>query len=406
MAKLAIWEFEDQAVFDGESTFAEVSPPLERSLRSGTLEITFRPYTIHRATVLTNGVPMRTEGAFCIVVTHDGAVSLSLSSSAGDPVRLQTAAGFVSPGERVQATLSWGKTARFTVVNCSRLKFDAANPEAGYLTTIPLRAVLHLTPKQKITFGSATEGIAPYFHGKLIRASLSDTIDAPTVAPPAAKVVDISMASRGNVIPRRVAPAREMSRRDQAVERLSEAGRGRSPFHIATAKGERPLSEIRGGDEILTRANGMQVVRWVGRVMLDWNDLRDRPHLKPIVFPKGALGHGLPEDDTYLPPHHRLVVSKRDLTRIAETQQILSSARSLSGGHGVHEANAMNVVYTHLQFDRTQLILVNGIWVEAFNPFDDMRGAVFDAQREELFDLFPGLSTLSDRKVPAENEPG
>lgn len=402
MAKLAIWEFEENSVFDGECTFAEIKPPLDKSLRSGTIEVTFRPYSIHRATILTNGVPSQSEGAFCIVLTHDGAINLSLSSTAGDPVRLQTAGDFVSPGERVQVTLTWGKSAKFTVVNCSRLKFDLANPAAGYMTNLPLRSVLHISQKQLITFASAQGGNAPFFHGKLVRATLCDSIEKPTVEPPQAKVVDFA-AIQSAVRPRRVTVDRDKSRRSKAIDRLSEKSSGQSPFHIATAQGERPLSEIRTGDEVLTRANGLQPVRWVRRVMLDWNDLRDRPHLKPIVFPKGALGHGLPEDDTYLPPHHRLVVSKRDLTRIAEKQQVLSSARSLAGGYGVHEANAMSVVYTHLQFDQTQLVLINGIWVEAFNPQDERRGAAFDAQREELCDLFPSLANPGNLVTEAEN---
>jgi hypothetical protein len=128
--------------------------------------------------------------------------------------------------------------------------------------------------------------------------------------------------------------------------------------------------------------------------MLDWDQLREKPHLRPIVIRKGALGNGLPEDDVSLPPLHRLVVSRRDMSRKFEAKQVLVNARSLAGSEGVFEANAMGITYTHLQFSRSQIIQANGVWVEAFNPFDKLRGSGFDDQREELFDLFPRLRGL------------
>lgn len=395
MAKRAIWEFGEGEIFDGNNMFAEVPAGHDHEMNSGTWELIVKPHKIHRASIFSHGVPVRDSGAFGVVLTHTGAISLTWSSRSGEPVKIQTPDEFVSEGESVQITMSWGRAGKFSAVNLSRLKFDPANPEAGYVAMIPTRSGFNVSSARSFTFAAADLGRAPYFHGEIKRVTLYDSIESPTVPAPRATVHALGDRSDVKISPRRV-PAKPQEK-ETAERPISKGIRPKDPYppvYISTSDGDRPLSEVKIGNEVLTRSNGLQPVIWVGRVMLDWDQLRDKPHLRPVVIRKGALGNGLPEDDITLPPMHRLVVSRRDMTRKFEAKQVLVNAKSLAGSNGVFEANAMGVTYTHLQFSRSQIIQANGVWVEAFNPFDKLRGAGFEAQREELFDLFPGLRGL------------
>ena len=56
---------------------------------------------------------------------------------------------------------------------------------------------------------------------------------------------------------------------------------------IATPRGEVAVEELRVGDKIITRDNGMQEIRWLGRRDLSWSDLAAAPHLKPILVRQG-----------------------------------------------------------------------------------------------------------------------
>ncbi|MDP1577726.1 MAG: Hint domain-containing protein, partial [Cypionkella sp.] len=78
---------------------------------------------------------------------------------------------------------------------------------------------------------------------------------------------------------------------------------------IATPKGEVPVELLKAGDRIITRDNGIQEIRWVGRKDMGWHDLVANPHLKPVLIRQGSLGNGLPERDMMVSPNHRVLVA-------------------------------------------------------------------------------------------------
>lgn len=383
MARIATWVFEGDAVFDGCNMFAEVAPRPRETLTTGTLEFSFACHQIDNAVLVSNGVPELRSGAFEVTLTAEGAVALACSNGGVEPVRAATPSGFAVEGETVQVTLSWGSHYRFTAVNLSRIDEAPGVPGAGFSAALPLWARIRIVPGAPLTFGAAHRGNPPYFNGVIHRVTLSDSMDAPRVAPPTATVHRLEEHRRDPVRPRRVTSAR--------LSAVPPNGSGATGVFVATAEGERAIEELRVGDEILTRDHGLQPLRWIGQVSLEWATLRRRPHLRPVVIRKGALGQGLPEADLTLPPHHRLVTNQGG-------HEVLLSARTLAGTSGVYEADALGVTYTHLQFDRSEIVLRNGIWVEAFNPCDAVRGP-FATQRAELFELYPTLRVL--RPEPA-----
>ena len=163
---------------------------------------------------------------------------------------------------------------------------------------------------------------------------------------------------------------------------------------IATPKGERPVEELKAGDRIITRDNGIQEIRWVGQKAMDWKALAANPHLKPILIQKGALGNGLPESDMMVSPNHRVLVANERTALYFDEHEVLVAAKHLINNRGVHEVASIGTAYIHFMFDNHEVVLSNGAWTESFQPGDYTLKGMGNAQRNEIYDLFPDLKTV------------
>ena len=391
MGKIAVWDFGEDAVFDGNKLFAEASTNIERSLRAGTIEVSFTPDRIHRSTVLAYGVPGRDAGAFTFTLTHAGSLSLACTAASGAPFRVRTPDGFVSAEERVQLTLKWCVRARFTAVNCTRRDADPHDPEGGYIMALPLRARIEPKPASKLTFGASDGGIAPFFAGRVHKVSLSNTPDAPSVAPPSAMILRPNFRDQGAVQPQRIAAKPDVAS-PRPKSGLGVARRGARGIRITTAEGEKPLSRLERGDVILTRDDGLQTVSWVGRVDFEWKSLVRTPELRPIVIRKGSLGHGAPEADLVLAPWQRLLLPTADVTPGSKAVDALVSARSLAPKAETTSTEAIGVSYIHFFCKDQTLAKINGDWVEAFNPRQTTQEPDATDRRQALQSLFRELN--------------
>ena len=162
---------------------------------------------------------------------------------------------------------------------------------------------------------------------------------------------------------------------------------------IATPTGERPVESLREGDKIITRDNGIQEIRWIGQRPLNGLDLARAPHLKPILVKKGALGNGLPERDMLVSPNHRLLVANDRTALYFEEHEVLAAAKHLVNNRGISVLNAPGTTYVHFMFDRHEVVLSNGAWTESFQPGDYTLNGMGNAQRNEIYELFPELRT-------------
>ena len=168
---------------------------------------------------------------------------------------------------------------------------------------------------------------------------------------------------------------------------------------IATLRGEVAVETLKAGDRVITRDNGIQEIRWVGQKQLGWADLAANPHLKPVLVKQGSLGNGLPERDMLVSPNHRLLVANDRTALYFDEHEVLVAAKHLTGAKGLHSVDTAGVSYIHFMFDQHQVVLSNGAWTESFQPGDFTLKGMGNAQRNEIFDLFPELKTeegLSD----------
>ena len=162
---------------------------------------------------------------------------------------------------------------------------------------------------------------------------------------------------------------------------------------IATPRGEVPVESLRAGDRIITRDNGMQEIAWVGRRDLSRMDLLRASHLQPVLVRAGSLGNGLPERDMLVSPNHRLLVANDRTALYFDEHEVLVAAKHLTGNAGVDTVQAAGVSYIHFMCARHEVVLSDGAWTETFQPGDQTLNGMGNAQRSEIFDLFPELKT-------------
>ncbi|BBU56655.1 MULTISPECIES: Hint domain-containing protein [Mameliella] len=170
---------------------------------------------------------------------------------------------------------------------------------------------------------------------------------------------------------------------------------------IATPQGERLVEELMVGDRVITRDNGIQEIKWVGRKDLTGFDLARKPHFKPILIQQGALGNNLPEHDMLVSPNHRVLVANDKTALYFEEREVLVAAKHLTGLDGVDEVEANGVAYIHVMFDSHEVILSNGAWTESFQPGDYSLKGIGNAQRQEILELFPELEHAEGLKAYA-----
>lgn len=167
---------------------------------------------------------------------------------------------------------------------------------------------------------------------------------------------------------------------------------------IATHSGELPVEILRAGDKVITRDNGIQPIRWIGKSVMYAQDFQADPHLLPILIRQGALGRGLPERDLMVSPNHRILVPSERTSLVYKEREVLVAAKHLASA-GVGAVTSSGTTYIHFMCDRHEVVLANGTWAETFHPEDTTLKGMGNAQRLEIFELFPELKTEEGRKA-------
>ena len=161
---------------------------------------------------------------------------------------------------------------------------------------------------------------------------------------------------------------------------------------ILTERGEVAVEDLRVGDRVVTRDDGVQELRWVGRRDLSLADLIVKPALRPIGIARGALGHGLPLRDMKVSPQHRMLIEGARAEMLFGESEVLVAATHLTSLPGVAQTLTAGVSYLHLLFDRHEIICADGAWTESFQPAMPIVRGMDGAQRDELMAVFPEIA--------------
>jgi len=161
---------------------------------------------------------------------------------------------------------------------------------------------------------------------------------------------------------------------------------------IATKRGAVKVEALVVGDSVLTRDNGYQNIRWIGRRDLSVAELAAKPELRPVRIAKGALGQNLPEQDLIVSPQHRMLVSLTRAELLFGEHEVLVAASHMLAQAGIQiDETATGVSYIHLLFDEHEIIRADGAWSESYQPGELTLAGMEDAQRQEILALFPEL---------------
>jgi Ca2+-binding RTX toxin-like protein len=165
--------------------------------------------------------------------------------------------------------------------------------------------------------------------------------------------------------------------------------------YVATVRGEVAVENLREGDKVFTRDNGIQTLAWAGKRDLTGRELTDNPEFNPVHIRKGALGNGVPERDMVVSPNHRMLITSNIADVLFGEREVLVAAKHLTSLDGVDQIKTPNVQYIHLMFEQHEIILADGAWTESFQPGDHSLNGIASAQRSEIITLFPELGTIA-----------
>jgi serralysin len=159
---------------------------------------------------------------------------------------------------------------------------------------------------------------------------------------------------------------------------------------VDTPDGPRLVESLLPGDLVLTRDDGPQPIRWVGRRDLTRSELLRNPDLRPVEIAQGALGRGLPLRDLVVSPQHRILLTGARCELLFGEDEVLAPAIHLTGHAGIKRC-LRATSYVHIMFDSHQIVSSEGVWSESFQPGDRTLDGMDDDQRDELLRLFPDL---------------
>lgn len=119
---------------------------------------------------------------------------------------------------------------------------------------------------------------------------------------------------------------------------------------------QKPVENLEIGDQILTRDDGIQQLRWIGQ-----STHRAVGEFAPICIRSGALHN---ENDLLVSADHRLFIYQRSDKLGAGRNEVLVRARHLINGDSVVLREGGFVDYFQLLFDEHQIIYAEGIAAE------------------------------------------
>ena len=163
--------------------------------------------------------------------------------------------------------------------------------------------------------------------------------------------------------------------------------------HIRTLQGDVEVQTLQIGDKVLTRDNGYQEIRWIGKTKVPGKD-----NFAPVVIKQGTFGN---TRDLVVSPQHRILISDWRAELMFGTFDVLVPATHLLNVDGVYTDTREEVEYVHVLFDEHEIIFSEGMPTESFHPGDYSVSGLADETRKELFALFPELEVETSSYGPS-----
>jgi VCBS repeat-containing protein len=163
---------------------------------------------------------------------------------------------------------------------------------------------------------------------------------------------------------------------------------------IDTPHGPRLIEDLVAGDAVLTRDNGVQIIRWTGARRIQLGNAENAQKMQPIRLRKGCFGPGVPDRDLLLSPMHRILMRGPEVALLTGAEEVLCAAKHLINGQSIVRETAGDVSYHHVLFDEHQVLQSSGCSSESLYPGQVGLDGFVDETREEVLNMFPDLRSF------------
>lgn len=161
---------------------------------------------------------------------------------------------------------------------------------------------------------------------------------------------------------------------------------------IQTDDGTRMIEDLREGDLVQTKDNGLQPLRWVGKRRMTGARLFAMPKLRPIRISGGAFGLEQPDADLLVSPEHRLLIKGGAAQNLFNTSEVLVAAKDLINGQTITvDTQVREITYIHVLLDQHQIVWANGLETESFHPASAALATLDKSDRARLLAAYPEL---------------
>ncbi|WP_255599283.1 Hint domain-containing protein [Hasllibacter sp. MH4015] len=153
--------------------------------------------------------------------------------------------------------------------------------------------------------------------------------------------------------------------------------------HILTDRGEKKVEDLRPGDLVETRDNGLQPIRWIGS-----RKIAAEGRFAPVVIEAGTFGM---HRRLVVSPQHRIMLTHWMAELMFGEDEVLVAAKDLVNECSVRVLAGDEVEYFHLLFDAHQIVFSEGLATESFLPGPTVLNDLDADVQDEVLTLFPEI---------------
>ncbi|KEJ89721.1 Hint domain-containing protein [Sulfitobacter donghicola] len=161
---------------------------------------------------------------------------------------------------------------------------------------------------------------------------------------------------------------------------------------IRTGDGTTLIEDLREGDLVQTKDNGLQPLRWIGKRRMSGARLFAMPRLRPIRISGGAFGFDRPDEDLLVSPEHRMLIKGAQAQSLFNTSEVLVTAKDLINGSTITvDMQLREVTYIHVLLEQHQVLWANELETESFHPASAAFSTLDQNDRQRLLAEMPEL---------------
>lgn len=161
---------------------------------------------------------------------------------------------------------------------------------------------------------------------------------------------------------------------------------------------QRAVEDLQPGERVLTRDNGMQTIRWIGK-----RTVQAVGEFAPVVIAEGVLGNA---ENITVSQQHRMLISDWRAEVMVGSRDVLIQAADLVNDDTIFIRKGGFVEYTQLVFDQHQILYAEGVPTESLHMSQQILANLPEDVAGEVLALFPDLPLDEPKfsRVPLDSD--